>query len=504
MQGQEKYLDSELNLFPVILSGGSGTRLWPLSRACFPKQYLNLSHKSKNSLLQNTILRLSGLKNLQQPIIICNEEQRFIVAEQMRELDITPNSILLEPLGRNTAPAIALASLMALEKFKDSILLVLSADHEIRDTEKFKETINNGLKYASNGRLVTFGITPNRAETGYGYIEAYKELTTENKFSDIKKFIEKPTAEVAAKLIQDKRYLWNSGIFLFKASTIFKELNKFEPKIIDLCKKSLDGNLKDLNFQRVKKEYFKYCPNIPIDIAVMEKTSLGTVLPLNVGWSDIGDWKSVWDNSDKDINGNTTIGKTLIFDTKNSYLRSENRLIVSMGIKNTVIIETNDAILVADKDSTQSVKKIVSELEKSSLIEGKINRQMFRPWGHYTSVVEGLTWQVKRLEIKPKASLSLQMHHHRAEHWIVVNGIAKVEINGVTTLLKVNESIFVPLGAKHRLSNPGETPLILIEVQSGEYLGEDDIVRFDDIYGREINLEISNEKIHNLEDNAEF
>ena len=486
MKGQNQYLDSELNLFPVILSGGSGTRLWPFSRACFPKQYLNLLNKSNNSLLQDTVLRLNGLKNLQQPIIICNEEQRFIVAEQMREIDITPNSILLEPIGRNTAPAIALASLIALEEFQDSILLVLSADHEIREPKKFQEAINDGLEYASNDRLVTFGVTPNRAETGYGYIEAFEELTTKNKCSNIKKFIEKPTTEIAEKLIKDKRYSWNSGIFLFKASTIISELEKYEPKIVDLCRKSLNSNLKDLNFQRVKQKYFNECPNIPIDIAVMEKTKLGTVLSLNVGWSDIGDWDSVWENSEKDLNGNSRIGKTLIFDTKNSYLRSDHRLIVSMGIKNLVIVETNDAILIADKDYTQSVKKVVNELEKNNYIEGKMNRQMFRPWGHYTSVVEGSTWQVKRLEIKPKASLSLQMHSHRAEHWIVVNGIAKVEINGEITILNVNESVFVPLGAKHRLSNPGKIPLILIEVQSGEYLGEDDIVRFDDIYGREL------------------
>ena len=486
MKGQNKYLDSELNLFPVILSGGSGTRLWPLSRACFPKQYLNLLNKSNNSLLQDTVLRLNGLKNLQQPIIICNEEQRFIVAEQMREIDITPNSILLEPIGRNTAPAIALASLIALEKFQDSILLVLSADHEIREPKKFQEAINDGLEYASNDRLVTFGVKPNRAETGYGYIEAFEELTTKNKCSNIKKFIEKPTTEIAEKLIKDKRYSWNSGIFLFKASTIISELEKYEPKIVDLCRKSLNSDLKDLNFQRVKQKYFNECPNIPIDIAVMEKTKLGTVLSLNVGWSDIGDWDSVWENSEKDLNGNSRIGKTLIFDTKNSYLRSDHRLIVSMGIKNLVIVETNDAILIADKDYTQSVKKVVNELEKNNHIEGKMNRQMFRPWGHYTSVAEGLTWQVKRLEIKPQESLSLQMHYHRAEHWVVVNGTAKVEINGEITLLNVNESIFVPLGAKHRLSNPGMIPLVLIEVQSGKYLGEDDIIRFDDNYGREL------------------
>ncbi len=486
MEYPKEKITTNFNLIPVILSGGSGTRLWPLSRACFPKQYLNLLNNNDKTLLQNTILRLEGLKNLQHPIVICNEEQRFIVAEQIRELNIKPSSILLEPIGRNTAPAIALASLMTLEKFEDSILLVLSADHEIKNTAKFKQAINDGLEYARNGRLVTFGISPNSPETGYGYIEACDELTIKNISSNINKFIEKPTKELAEKLIKDKRYTWNSGIFMFKASTIIKELSRYEPKIVDLCRKSLEDSSKDLDFQRIKKESFEKCPNIPIDIAVMEKTKLGTVLSLNVGWSDIGNWKSVWENSTKDVNGNSLTGKTLIFDTQNSYLRSENRLIVSIGIKNLVIVETNDAILIADKNSTQSVKEIVYELEKSSLIEGKMNRQMFRPWGHYTSVVEGLTWQVKRLEIKPEASLSLQMHHHRAEHWVVVSGNAKVEINDVTSLLKVNESIFVPLGAKHRLSNPGKTTLILIEVQSGEYLGEDDIVRFDDIYGREL------------------
>lgn len=486
MKGQLKNQTSELKLFPVILSGGTGTRLWPLSRACFPKQYLNLSNFNDYSLLQNTFLRLQGLKNLQRPIIICNEEQRFIVAEQMRELDIIPHSILLEPVGRNTAPAIALAALMSLEKFKDSILLVLSADHEIKDSENFKIAINKGIKYALKDRLVTFGIKPTGPETGYGYIEAYEELTTEKNSSNIKKFIEKPSQEIAEKLFEDKRYSWNSGIFMFKASTIINEITNYQPKIVNLCKKSLDSNLKDLNFQRISKKYFEDCPNIPIDIAVMEKTKLGTVLSLNVGWSDIGSWKSVWENSDKDINGNSIHGKILSFDTKNSYLRSEDRLIVSIGIENLIVIETNDAILITDKESTQSVKKIVSELEKSSFIEGKMNRKMFRPWGHYTSISDGLTWQVKRLEIKPNASLSLQKHHKRAEHWIVVNGKAKVEIDGKVSFLAVNESIFVPLGSKHRLSNPGKIPLILIEVQSGKYLGEDDIVRFDDIYGRDL------------------
>ena len=484
LKGQLRKSNSQLKLIPLILSGGSGTRLWPLSRACFPKQYLKLSNDSQYSLLQNTILRLKGINNLQDPLIICNEDQRFIVAEQMRELDIKPESILLEPVGRNTAPAIALGALMAMDKFQDSILLVLSSDHEIKNADILKRAISDGLKYASLGKLVTFGIVPKSPETGYGYIEAFEELTTKKNISEIKNFIEKPPKEIAEKLIKDKRYTWNSGIFMFKASKIIEELSKYEPSIIDLCRKSIDNKTEDLNFQRINKDYFELCPNIAIDVAVMEKTKLGVVLSLDAGWSDIGNWKAVWENSKKDLNGNFIKGKALIFDTKNSYLRSEDRLIVSLGVSNIVIVETNDAILIANKESTQSIKQIVEELEKSSFTEGKLNRQIFRPWGNYTSVVKDQTFQVKRLEIKPKASLSLQMHFHRAEHWVVVDGNAKVEINGEVTLLKVNESIFVPQGAKHRLSNPGKIPLILIEVQSGNYLGEDDIVRFDDMYGR--------------------
>ena len=484
MKDQKNYSNLELNLLPVILSGGSGTRLWPLSRECFPKQYLNFEEKSKNSLLQNTFLRLKGFKNLENPLIICNEEQRFIVAEQMRELDVTPSSIVLEPIRRNTAPAITLAALITLRNYGDRILLILSSDHLINDSEKFKSTISEGIIHASNGRLVTFGIVPNSPETGYGYIEASNKLTNKNKCSKIKKFIEKPTKEIAEKLILDKRYSWNSGIFMFKASSILKELKKFEPKMVDLCKDALEKNIKDFNFQRVKKRLFEKCPTIPIDIAVMEKTKLGTVISLDAGWSDIGSWKSVWENSAKDSNGNVARGKFLIRDSKDCYLRSEDRLVVGLGIKNLIIIETNDAILIADKESSQSIKNIVKELEESSFNEGKLNSKMYRPWGNYTSIIEGLTWKVKRLEIKPQASLSLQMHHHRAEHWIVVNGTARVEIDGKISLLEENQSIYVPQRSKHRLSNPGEGLLIIIEVQSGSYLGEDDILRFDDIYGR--------------------
>ena len=476
---------SKFNLIPVILSGGSGTRLWPLSRSCYPKQYLNLDGDSEYSLLQNTFLRLKGLTNLSEPMIICNEEQRFIVAEQMRLLNIYTKNIILEPFGKNTGPAIALAALEASKHDEDALLLVLSADHQISDPNSFRNTIEKGLIIAQQGRLVTFGIIPNKAETGYGYIESFEELSSNINSSRIKRFVEKPSKEIAEKLIKDKHYSWNSGIFLFKASTIIKELNKFEPEIIKHCKLSINESKLDFNFKRINKVHFKKCPSIPIDIAVMEKTDLGTVLKLDAGWSDIGNWQSIWENSKKDSSGNSFKGQVIVKDSKKCYLRSENKLVVGIGIKNLIVIETSDVILIADKNSSEALKELVKELEKRNLPEVKVNSKMFRPWGNYTSIENGSKWQVKKLEIKPGASLSLQKHIHRSEHWVVVDGTAQVEIDSVTSFLEVNESIYVPVGSKHRLSNPLDKNLILIEVQSGSYLGEDDIIRFDDVYGRE-------------------
>ena len=472
------------DLFPVILSGGSGTRLWPLSRSSYPKQYLNLDEKNNFSLLQNTFLRLKGLHNLKDPIIISNEEQRFIVAEQMREINVRPNSILLEPFGKNTAPAIALAALKALKNSDDPILLILSSDHTIKDEEKFRKTIEDGLIEAENGRLVTFGIVPKSPETGYGYIESQKEISTEITSSGINRFIEKPDIKLARKLIENKHYLWNSGIFLFKASVILKELEKFEPEIVKVCTKCFEKGKDDLDFFRINKEIFAKCPNLPIDIAVMERTSIGSVFSLESGWDDIGSWKSVWNKSKKDKAGNTIKGKVIIEDSNNCYIRGEERLIVGIDLSELIVIDTNDAILISKKESTQKVKNIVQTLNKSNFSEGKYNKRIFRPWGRFTSIEKGSSWQVKKLELKPNASISLQMHYHRSEHWIIVNGTAKVEIDETITILNKNESIYIPLGSKHRLSNPGVIPLILIEVQSGSYLGEDDIVRFEDNYGR--------------------
>ena len=484
MENLDANLTSNLNLVPVILSGGSGSRLWPLSRASYPKQYLNLDEKNEFSLLQNTFLRLKGLNKLNNPIIISNEEQRFIVAEQMRAINVRPDSIILEPFGRNTAAAIALAALKVLKTHKNPTLLILSSDHIINDEENFRKVIENGLIHSENNRLVTFGVVPRSPETGYGYIETYEEISDQNKSSKISKFIEKPNLSLANKLIKDKHYLWNSGIFLFKASLILQELEKFEPEIIKICDKALKTGKVDLDFLRINPKIFKNCPNMPIDIAVMEKTNLGSVISLKAGWNDIGSWKSIWESAKKDEDGNTIKGKVMVDSTKNCYLRSEERLIVGIDLNDLIVIETNDAILVSKRDSTQKVKKVVQELNNSNFEEGKRSRKSYRPWGSFTSIEKGSTWQVKKLEIKPNESISLQMHYQRSEHWIVVNGIAKVEINSEIKILNKNESIFVPLGSKHRLSNAGEVPLILIEVQSGTYLGEDDIVRFEDRYGR--------------------
>ena len=482
------YLNEELipniDLIPVILSGGTGSRLWPLSRASYPKQYLNIDEVNNFSLIQNTYLRLTGLPNLKNPIIISNEEQRFIVAEQMREINIKPHSIILEPFGKNTAPAITLAALQTLNKRSDPMLLVLSSDHKIEKDENFRKVIKDGLIEANKGRLVTFGINPSYPETGYGYIESYKELTEESPLSKIKKFVEKPSLELAKIFIEDNHYSWNSGIFLFKASIFLKELEKFEPELIKNCHTALKRGSKDLDFLRINEESFRKCPNASIDCALMEKTNLGSVLTLNAGWDDIGSWKSVWNNSKKDKEGNAIKGKVLIEDSKNCYLRSEDRLIVGINLNELIIVETKDAILVVDKKATQKVKGIVQLLNSKKFKEGKDNIKNYRPWGSFTSIEKGCSWQVKKLEIKPKASISLQLHHKRSEHWIIVNGTAKVEINDEISILNKNEGIYIPLGAKHRLSNAGKIPLILIEVQSGSYLGEDDIIRFEDIYGR--------------------
>ena len=473
------------NIQPIILCGGSGSRLWPLSRDTFPKQYISLSSINKQSLLQNTIKRLNGLKNTYRPMMICNEDHRFLVAEQLREIGTNPNSILLEPEGKNTAPAIALSAIKALELEDDPVLLVLSSDHEIKNEQKFIEIIEAGLDFALKNKLVTFGVIPSKPETGYGYIKAEKGFFS-NKIEgqNIEKFAEKPDLKTAKEYLKDMRFTWNSGIFMFRARTIIEEMNKFCPEIIKFCRESLLQSESDLDFQRLHKDSFKKCPNISIDVAVMEKTKKGIVLPFDAEWSDVGSWQAVWENANKDEKGNSVIGNIILRDTNNSYLRSEKRLMVGIGLNDIVAIETNDAILISNKNKSQDVKDVVKLLKKNSVPEGNKHSKIYRPWGFYESIVEDVRWQVKLINVKPSEQLSLQMHHHRSEHWIVVKGTAKVEVNNKVEFLTENQSTYIPLGSKHRLSNPGKIPLVLIEVQSGSYVGEDDIIRFDDKYGR--------------------
>ena len=471
-------------IVPLILCGGSGTRLWPLSRESYPKQFLSIKKEDKFSLLQKTVQRIQPLKNLKNPILVCNEQHRFIVAEQMRNLNIDDFTILLEPFGRNTAPAITIGALKALEIEENPTLLVLSSDHEINDVEKFLTTIDFGLNLSENNKLVTFGVVPTSPETGYGYIKASKPFDDKIESFDIESFMEKPNKETAQKLIKDNRFTWNSGMFMFKAKEIIKEIDKFSPEILLCCKNAIHKSIRDLDFQRLDKDSFEECDDISIDIAVMEKTSKGIVIPLDVGWSDVGSWEVIWENSIKDPNGNHVEGKVLVENTKNSYLRSEDRLVVGIDLNDLIVIETRDSILISNRKSSQKVKNIVNQLKKNKIPEGKTHSKVYRPWGNYLSVVEGSRWQVKLIKVKPGGKLSLQMHHHRAEHWVVVSGTAKVEVDDKVLILSENQSIYIPLGSTHRLTNPGKIDLSLIEVQSGSYVGEDDIVRFEDIYGR--------------------
>ena len=485
---------------PVILSGGSGTRLWPLSREKYPKQLLPLL--GEDSLLQATVRRLDGIQGLQlaAPLVVCNEEYRFVIAEQLRLMG-KPGTVVLEPVGRNTAPALTIAALAALAALsalaasrqgQDPVLLVMPADHLIQDTAAFQTAVRQGAQLAQDGAIVTFGITPDAPETGYGYIQAGARFQ-QSGAQCIARFVEKPDLPTAQDYLRQGNYLWNSGLFMVRASLWLQTLQACRADIAAACATAWEQGKSDGEFVRVGKDAFTACPSDSIDYAVMERIArpdaaanlpTGVVIPLRAGWSDVGAWEALWKALPKDSQGNVAQGDVLLQDSRNTLALSEGRLIACVGVSDLVVVETADAVLVAHKDKTQDVKKIVDRLKAASRAEGQHHRKVFRPWGWYDSVDKGERFQVKRIVVKPGAALSLQMHHHRAEHWIVVSGTARVTKGKDSFLLSENESTYIPLGTTHRLENPGQVALEMVEVQSGSYLGEDDIVRFEDVYGR--------------------
>lgn len=466
-------------IIPIIMAGGSGTRLWPLSRSLYPKQFLSLINE--NSLLQETLKRLDGL-NCLPPVIVSNNEHRFIVAEQLRQFGVDDFQIILKPVGRNTAPAVALAALKSLELHGDHHMLVLAADHAIQDIEAFHAAVLAAEQESVDNKLVTFGIVPTKPETGYGYIKKGEQV--KNSVFKVNSFVEKPDLETAKNYLEQKCYLWNSGMFMFKASVYLDELKKFRPDILAACKESLSSASTDLDFIRLNSDVFAECPDESIDYAVMEKTQDCVVIPLDADWSDIGSWTSLWEISEKDEHENVSHGDVINYNSRNNYIYSEGSLISTVGVNNLIIVQTKDALLVAQQDNVQDIKKIVEILKKQKRSEHISHREVYRPWGRYDSVERGDRYQVKRITVKPGECLSTQMHHHRAEHWVVVAGTAKVTCGERTFFVTENESTFIPIGTVHTLENPGKIPLEVIEIQSGVYLGDDDIVRLSDKYGR--------------------
>jgi len=468
-------------LIPVILSGGSGTRLWPLSRESHPKQFLPLL--GEHSLLQMTWLRLRGLPGAEAPLIVANEEHRFLVAEQLRQVGAKPSALILEPVGRNTAPAIAVAAVQAMASGEDPVLLVLPSDHVIADEAAFREAVLTALAAANAGSLVTFGIVPTAPETGYGYIKA----APGEGVRPVLRFVEKPDQATAEQYLASGEYFWNSGMFAFRASRYLEELGKTQPKMVELARQSLQKSTLDADFLRLDRDSFASCPADSIDYAVMEKTDRAAVLPIDVGWNDVGSWSALWSVVQQDGDGNAHRGDVIARDCHGTLAISEKRLVAMIGLTDVVVIDTDDALLIAHKDRVQEVKEIVGKLKQDQRAQATWHRKVYRPWGSYDGIDSGDRFQVKRIIVKPGAALSLQKHHHRAEHWVVVKGTAQVTCDDKVFLLAENESTFIPLGSKHRLENPGKQPLELIEVQSGSYLGEDDIVRFEDVYGRSPN-----------------
>lgn len=468
-------------ILPVILSGGSGTRLWPLSRKEYPKQFLPLV--SKSTMLQATLQRLDDLEELHaSPVVVCNEEHRFHVASQFQQLGLESFRILLEPVGKNTAPALAIAALLASKEGEDPLMLVMPSDHQINDAAAFVNAVNSAVPLAAQGNLVTFGVIPSEPHTGYGYIEK-GDAVADDAFK-VKRFVEKPDAETAASYLDSGAFLWNSGIFLMRASAYLKELLAHAPGIHAACSTASEGTTFDKDFVRIAKDPFLACPSDSIDYAVMEKTDSAVVVPLEAGWSDVGSWSALWDVSEKDAEGNVLRGDAITAQTRNSLLHSEYGIVATVGVEDLIVVQTADAVLVASKEQSENIKQIVEKLESEGRSEPLLHRKVSRPWGTYDCIDESERFKVKRIMVKPGAKLSLQMHHHRAEHWIVVNGTAKVTRGDEEFILTENQSTYIPVGVTHSLENPGTIPLEIIEVQSGTYLGEDDIVRFEDRYGR--------------------
>jgi len=470
-----------MNFYPVILTGGAGSRLWPVSREFYPKPLLPIF--GEQTLLQDTAVRLDALNGIHNPLFVCNEEHRFLVAEQVRALGKAPEAIMLEPEGRNTAPALTIAALYLADKDADAVMVVMPADHVIPDPDAFMSAVAQAGQLAGQGYLVTFGIVADKPETGYGYIHCGKAISGSDGYR-VDRFVEKPDAATAQTYLDAGGYYWNSGIFVLRADRWLEEIGKYQPDILAACRASMGDSERDSDFVRVDKKAFLSNPADSIDYAVMEKTDKAAVVPLNTDWSDVGSWSSIWDVSLRDGQGNVFRGDVLTHDTTNSLLMAEDRCIAAVGLDNVVVIETSDAVLVADKDKCQDVKAIVSQLKEGNREEYRFHSRVYRPWGDYEGIDKGGRYQVKRLTVKPGAKLSLQMHHHRAEHWIVVSGTARVTRGEEVFVLSENESTYIPLGTTHRLENPGNILLEIIEVQSGSYLGEDDIVRFEDVYNR--------------------
>lgn len=469
----------EAEIQPIILCGGSGTRLWPLSRDHFPKQLLPLM--DEHSLLQNTLLRLSGL-DCSNPILVSNESHRFLVAEQLRQINYEKAEILLEPVGRNSAPAVAVAALRAVASGADPVLLVLPSDHVIENEFAFHQAVTRAVGFALQGDLVTFGVMPTAPETGYGYIRRGAEIGV-GAFK-VSNFFEKPLRPQAEQYLASGDYYWNSGMFVFKASSYLREMALYEPEILEACQQAVKEAITDIDFVRLGESAFSECKSKSIDYAVMERTARAVIVPLDSGWSDIGSFSSLWEKKEHDEDGNVICGDVIVEESRNSYINASERLVAVLGLDSVVVVETADAVLVGNRHSMQDVKKIVDVLKGKGREESHTHRRVYRPWGYYESMDRGDRFQVKRIGVNPGASLSLQMHYHRAEHWVVVSGTAEVTCEGRVYLVAENESTFIPLGHKHRLHNPGNFLLEIIEIQSGHYLGEDDIVRFDDIYGR--------------------